>query len=792
MGRHSWEALRFFISTSVNGAKKSNWSLADAIVSEFGYQISGQWRSTISQTRPKATLHKYLGFLALIVQLGIEANPKMAIRHLTARICLALAVLLPVATLAAAEATYRPMDHRVVCVTEDATAKIRTRPAGDEKAALPNGRDVQIVDFKFGTDGNGYFSISYAGVDARQTGYVLASDVKTTCGFEARRRVTLNQYRAPDNTCHMIGASRRTVPEVNDFVRANMSFFPSMEVYQSDNGWFAISLGLVRVDAVGQVKRAGDTIPPDAYCSDGADYIAVLEKLGDSFRPLDIPAFDSLAGRFRAASATVIEGDRTKDSALYKLGCDLGNGVGCARYAAALNGKGRPDRAETIQRAHYDLLACMRGDQVGCNNAYQMPDPVIDTVLAVTLGSEPGDDNPTVADELARIACDADVLPSCRHLAETVLGAPASNYPEFRMAVHAVTKLCTSRTDEFCRSFKTFRREQDARLTPEDRTFFDFLYASGYGDRCRHDPAISYARCSESYDSYRRFLAANTGTGPMRQTAANFLIDGCEVRDYDACVAFDSIAHTLPEDDNGRDDILPNGGQAFLCNPGSEVTNLRNRPTTEGAYVMGRLANGQRVRIKDNILNDAGYLYLEVEVADEREGVVKARSGFVYGKAIARTCNLRHPPTEAITQLANRLVASNPSLMASDIVAFNADFDGTRLLLMDMPGLRDLSPLAGLERLEFLDLTDAGATDLSPLADIASLRTLSLYNTDVVDISPLSKLSNLNTLNLRGTGVEDFSPLGKLTGLEVLYLPSSSFDPGPTVQELAENGLAVQ
>lgn len=716
----------------------------------------------------------------------------MAIGTLTARICLALIILLPTATLAAAEPTYRPMDHRVVCAQEDATVNIRTRPAGDVQVALPNGRDVQIVAFEFGTDANGYFSVSYDGDGARQTGYVRAGDVRTVCDFETRRRVTLNQYRAPDNTCHLIGASRRTVSEVNAFARDYAAFFPSMEVYRSVNGWYAISLGLVRADMIARVKRAGDTVPPDAYCSDGANYIGVLDKLEDTFQPLDIPAFDSLEARFEAARASVIEGDRTKDAVLYKRGCDLGSGVGCARYANTLKSKRRADRAEATRRNHYDLLACMRGDPLGCNNAFGMVRPLIDNVLTVTLGIEKGDNGPFVADQLARIACDADVLPSCRHLAQAVWGAPSAPDVDFRMAVHSISKICKSGEDYLCGALEDFHRENDARLTPRDRTFLDFIHASGYGSGCRHNASTDFARCGRSYDRYRRFLAAHTGTPEMRQKAANFLIDGCEVGDYDACDAFTAIAHTIPDDVNGRDDIMRNGRMASLCNPDSDVTNLRNGPTAEGSDIIGRLANGQRVRIKDNLLNESGYLYLEIEVADGRKTAVNARTGFVYNKAVRGRCSRIFAPTEAITHLANKLVVANPLLEASDIVAFNADFDGTRLLLMDMPGLRDLSPLAGVDRLDFLDLTRSGVTDLTPLADIVSLRTLSLYRTDVADISPLAELAKLRALNLRATKVEDLSPLGNLTGLDVLYLPFSRFDPGAVVRSLAERGLTVQ
>ena len=80
----------------------------------------------------------------------------------------------------------------------------------------------------------------------------------------------------------------------------------------------------------------------------------------------------------------------------------------------------------------------------------------------------------------------------------------------------------------------------------------------------------------------------------------------------------------------------------------------------------------------------------------------------------------------------------------------------------------DLSPLAGLPHLEYLDLRDNRITDLSPLANLHALSQLYLTNNGVQDVTPLAGLSNLKVVELQENRVRDLTPLTQLVQLTTL------------------------
>ena len=100
--------------------------------------------------------------------------------------------------------------------------------------------------------------------------------------------------------------------------------------------------------------------------------------------------------------------------------------------------------------------------------------------------------------------------------------------------------------------------------------------------------------------------------------------------------------------------------------------------------------------------------------------------------------------------------------------------------------LADLTPLAGMTKLETLDLDTASITDLSGLEGLTSLKTLSLTVNSVTDISALAGLTNLTHLYLGGNTITDVSPLSELTNLTILYLwdnPIEDTSPLCTLQD---------
>ena len=84
----------------------------------------------------------------------------------------------------------------------------------------------------------------------------------------------------------------------------------------------------------------------------------------------------------------------------------------------------------------------------------------------------------------------------------------------------------------------------------------------------------------------------------------------------------------------------------------------------------------------------------------------------------------------------------------------------------------DLSPLSGLERLGWLDLSFNLIADVSPLVGMPSLRSVVLGGNAIADISPLAGMNQLEWLELNLNYLDDASLewLGGLTGLHRLNL----------------------
>ena len=77
--------------------------------------------------------------------------------------------------------------------------------------------------------------------------------------------------------------------------------------------------------------------------------------------------------------------------------------------------------------------------------------------------------------------------------------------------------------------------------------------------------------------------------------------------------------------------------------------------------------------------------------------------------------------------------------------------------------IQDVSPLAGLVNLTWLDLHGNKIVDITPLADLVNLETLWLAYNQIVDVSPLAGLfDKLTRLDLRNNKIVDVAPLAGL------------------------------
>ncbi|MDR1563466.1 MAG: cell wall-binding repeat-containing protein, partial [Oscillospiraceae bacterium] len=93
----------------------------------------------------------------------------------------------------------------------------------------------------------------------------------------------------------------------------------------------------------------------------------------------------------------------------------------------------------------------------------------------------------------------------------------------------------------------------------------------------------------------------------------------------------------------------------------------------------------------------------------------------------------------------------------------------TYLVLIHSP-ISDISPLANLTNLNYLELGENQISDISPLANLTNLTVLDLGTNQIIDISSLSNLTNLTSLTLNYNQISNISPLANLTSLDFLDL----------------------
>ena len=91
-------------------------------------------------------------------------------------------------------------------------------------------------------------------------------------------------------------------------------------------------------------------------------------------------------------------------------------------------------------------------------------------------------------------------------------------------------------------------------------------------------------------------------------------------------------------------------------------------------------------------------------------------------------------------------------------------------LLLDRTLIKDLTPLAALTHLQWLEVSKTPISDLTPLATLTHLQMLFVDNTQVSNLTPLAALTQLQALFVSGTPVSDLAPLAALTQLQWLKI----------------------
>jgi uncharacterized protein YgiM (DUF1202 family) len=89
--------------------------------------------------------------------------------------------------------------------------------------------------------------------------------------------------------------------------------------------------------------------------------------------------------------------------------------------------------------------------------------------------------------------------------------------------------------------------------------------------------------------------------------------------------------------DNPADARFKPADRAFVCNPKSDVTNVRNGPGAQDFRVIDSLKNGVRVAVDRVVTNKDGYIYYEVSYVPA--GQTRKRTGYIYHNALRDRCN---------------------------------------------------------------------------------------------------------------------------------------------------------
>ncbi|MBK1637168.1 hypothetical protein [Rhodovulum adriaticum] len=157
----------------------------------------------------------------------------------------------------------------------------------------------------------------------------------------------------PEGKCAVTVASRPTLDDVRIYVQFDLPevLRPSLDVVQTNNGWYAITVGTLPVGSFEQHKPqlvARGLLPEDAYCSAGQGYVAVVPPSdyspGSGASAAQEPAKDHEPTTRRARFADFLEMRIPQDAIKFKIRYD----------AISQNGTGH-DLVDLV-RSYLDLL----------------------------------------------------------------------------------------------------------------------------------------------------------------------------------------------------------------------------------------------------------------------------------------------------------------------------------------------------------------------------------------------------------------------------------------------------
>ena len=160
-------------------------------------------------------------------------------------------------------------------------------------------------------------------------------------------------------------------------------------------------------------------------------------------------------------------------------------------------------------------------------------------------------------------------------------------------------------------------------------------------------------------------------------------------------------------------------------------------------------------------------------------------------KGIAITESQLSSLSKALPNCAIHSEAAQEEVQDISFGGFTFKSDITELDMSNM-GLRDISGVAGFEKLKRLNLSGNDISDLSPLMNLPNLQWLDISYTAVSDLRPLMGIDSLTFLNAAGCSISSTSALSMMDGLTQLYLddnPIKDFAGLRKVKTLSTLGL---
>ena len=268
------------------------------------------------------------------------------------------------------------------------------------------------------------------------------------------------------------------------------------------------------------------------------------------------------------------------------------------------------------------------------------------------------------------------------------------------------------------------------------------------------------------------------------QFAINLLILGlhdCNISDFSPLAGLTQLER-LWLNDNNISDFSPLAGLTQL-----ERLWLNDNNISDLSPLVG-LMQLKELHLSGNNLSDisplAGLTQLEtLHISDNYISDISPLATLIELKSLSLSNNNVSDlsPLAGLTKLESLYIGdydySGPynSILYSDVaIGTSPPIPGRKETYSSYNNISDVSPLAGLTELKYLDLSGNSISDVSPIEVLPKLEMLDLSGNNISDISILSGLTGLKRLRLYGNNISDVSLPVELTELEYLYLDNNN------------------